>query len=78
MATKMGNITQEVEEKTEDEIGQLSESFQELMNWMKEMAEIAANIAEGNLDQKIKPKSDNDTFGKAFYSMIGNLKDIVK
>jgi len=75
MAAKMGDLTQHVEVDTKDEIGQLSRSFQGMMNWMKEMAGIVSSIAEGNLDQKVEAKSDKDTFGRAFQSMIASLKN---
>jgi PAS domain S-box-containing protein len=42
---------------------------------MKEMAGIVSSIAEGNLDQKVEAKSDRDTFGRAFQSMIASLKN---
>jgi methyl-accepting chemotaxis protein len=74
LTTKTGDLTQQVEVKTKDEIGRLSHSFQEMMDWMREMAGIATDIAEGNLDQKVEVKSDKDTFGRAFQSMIGSLK----
>jgi len=74
-ARETGDLTQQVEVKTKDEIGQLSKSFQDIMNWMREMAGIATNIAGGNLDQRVEAKSDKDTFGKAFQSMIGSLKN---
>ena len=73
--TKTGDLTQQIETDTNDEIGQLSRSFQEMMNWIKEMAGIASSIAEGNLDRKVEVKSDQDTFGMAFQSMITRLKN---
>jgi len=72
---KTGDLTQPVEVDTKDEIGQLSTSFQDLMNWMKGMAGVVSNIADGNLDQKVEAKSEKDTFGGALQSMIVNLKN---
>jgi methyl-accepting chemotaxis protein len=74
-ATKTGDLTQQVEVKTKDEIGELSKAFQDMMNWMKGMAGVATNIAEGDLDHKVEVKSESDTFGEAFQSMIGSLRD---
>jgi PAS domain S-box-containing protein len=75
MAAQMGDLTQSVEVDTKDEIGQLSRSFQDMMHWMKEMAGIVSSIAEGQLDQKIEPKSDKDMFGRALQSMVAYLKN---
>jgi len=72
---KTGDLTQPVEVDTKDEIGQLSRSFQDMMNWMKEMAGIVSSVAEGNLDQKVEAKSEKDTFGRALQSMTVNLKN---
>ncbi len=72
---KTGDLTQPIEVETKDEIGQLSRSFQDMTNWMKEMAGIVSSVAEGNLDQKVEAKSEKDTFGRALQSMIVNLKN---
>jgi PAS domain S-box-containing protein len=72
---KTGDLTQPLEVDTRDEIGQLSRSFQEMKNWIKEMAGIVSSVAEGNLDQKVETKSERDTFGKALQSMIANLQN---
>jgi len=72
------DLTQPVEIDTEDEIGQLSRSFQHMMNWMNEMAGFVSSIAEGNLDQKVDTKSEKDMLGSALQSMIVNLKNSQK
>jgi len=75
MAVKKRDFTQHVAVGTQDEIGQLSQSFQEIVNWMKETERIVSGLAEGNLDQKVEIKSDTDAFGMAFQSMIVSLKN---
>jgi PAS domain S-box-containing protein len=69
-----GDLSQPVEVDTQDEIGRMSRSLQAVMNGIEEMAGIAARIAEGNLDQKVEVKSDQDRLGKAFQSMIARLR----
>jgi PAS domain S-box-containing protein len=73
---KTRDLTQPVEIDTGDEIGQLSRSFQHLINWMNEMAEVVSSIANGNLGQKIEVKSEKDTFARTLQSMIVNLKNL--
>ncbi len=75
LAVNTRDLTQRVEVETKDEIGQLSRSFQDMTNWMKETAGVVSGIADGNLDQKVETKSEKDTFGKALQSMIVNLKN---
>ena len=72
---KTGDLSQQIEVDTKDEIGQLAQSFQDTMNRMKEMTGIVSSIADGNIDQKVEVKSDKDTFGRAFQSMIASLKN---
>jgi PAS domain S-box-containing protein len=72
---KTGDLNQQIEFHTEDEIGQLSKSFGEMANWTKEIEKIVSGIAEGNLEQKVEIKSDADTFGRSVQSMIASLKN---
>jgi PAS domain S-box-containing protein len=72
---KTGDLTQPFELHTRDEAGQLSRSFQEISSRMKEIAGVVSNVAEGSLDQKVEAKSEKDTVGKAFQSMIANMKN---
>jgi len=74
-ATKTGDLTQSVEVRTGDEIGQLSKSHQDMTNWMKEIVGILSSIGNGNLDQKVESRSDGDIFGKALQSMTIDLKN---
>jgi PAS domain S-box-containing protein len=71
---KTGELNQPMVVNTKDEIGQLSKSFEEMVNWTKEIERIVSGIAEGNLDQKVEIKSDADAFGRALQSMIASLK----
>ncbi len=48
VAAKTGDLTQPVEVDTRDEIGKLSRSFQEMMDWMRETAGAVSSVAEGN------------------------------
>jgi PAS domain S-box-containing protein len=72
---KTGDLTQPFEAHTSDEAGQLSKSFQEILNRLKEMAGVISKIAEGSLDQKVEAKSEKDTVGRALQSMIVNLRN---
>ncbi|MFB3885948.1 MAG: methyl-accepting chemotaxis protein [Thermodesulfobacteriota bacterium] len=74
-AVKSRDFTQPVAVGSRDEIGQLSKSFQEMVTWMEETEKIVSGLAEGNLDQKLEAKSDQDRFGKAFQFMITSLRN---
>ncbi|NWF92208.1 MAG: PAS domain S-box protein [Syntrophaceae bacterium] len=71
---RTGDLAQRIEVERKDEIGQLSQAFQDMMNWMNEMAGVVSRMAEGNLEQKVEVRSENDTFGQALQSMMASLK----
>jgi methyl-accepting chemotaxis protein len=58
-----------------DELGLLGNSITETEDYFNDMAEIASQIAEGNLTVTITPKSKNDVFGNAFVQMIAKLRE---
>ncbi len=59
--------------KRDDEIGDVGKAFDNLINYMQEMGNAANLIAENDLTQKIKPKSEKDELGNAIAQMIANL-----
>jgi methyl-accepting chemotaxis protein len=77
LVSDTGNLEQEIKIESQDEVGELAKSFRTVMGWMKDMSVIAKKIAEGDLTQAVKPKSDKDTFGNAFQSMTEGLKRIM-
>ena len=74
LVARTGDLAQRVEIDTPDEAGQLSKAFQDLMGWIKGTEELVSRIGEGDLNQKVELKSDQDTLGKAFQSMISSLR----
>jgi len=59
-----------------DEIGELTKSFVNMAENIRDQAEAAQNMAQGNLSIDIQPKSDQDVLGNSMVSIknaIGNL-----
>ncbi len=59
-----------------DEIGELTKSFVNMAENIRDQAEAAQNMAQGNLAIDIQPKSDQDVLGNSMVSIknaIGNL-----
>jgi PAS domain S-box-containing protein len=71
---KTGDLSQSVGLETHDEIGRLSSSFREVVAWMNDLAGTASRLGEGKLDQTVAVRSERDTLGRAFQSMIASLK----
>ncbi len=79
VATKLaqGNIKQQVKVKGKDEIAILGRSFQQIIDYQTQMADVAKQIAEGNLTGNVTPNSEDDELGIAFSTMIQRLNETV-
>ena len=71
-----GNLTHKVIVKSHDEIGELSRSFNQMMNSLSETADAAAAISKGDLSREIVSRSEQDTLNNAFKMMSQYLKDM--
>lgn len=58
-----------------DEIGQLQNAFHQMSISLQAKAQVAREIAGGNLDLNVAPQSEQDVLGKAFADMVQNLHD---
>lgn len=72
----IGNMNVEIICDSEDEIGQLSQSFQSIVDGMKSQAETLSSIAGGNLAVSIIPRSEYDNVSVELQNMINNLNDM--
>jgi len=57
-----------------DEIGLAGQAEAQTGRYMREMADVANRLAEGDLTVNITPKSDKDELGQAFAQMITSLR----
>ena len=72
-----GDLTKDVEYHSGDEIGFLADSFREMIINLKEKANVAEEIAEGNLSSNIIIASDKDILGKSMIKMKENIISLV-
>jgi methyl-accepting chemotaxis protein len=61
-------------EKRQDEVGLLTQSFSLMTQSLRRMAEVAAQIAKGDLRVDIKPSSEKDILANSFTQMGENLR----
>ena len=59
--------------KTHDEIGALNAVFRDMVAYLQQMAKVATDISNGDLRQKVVPKSEGDVLGTAFHAMTQYL-----
>ncbi|MDO9266015.1 MAG: methyl-accepting chemotaxis protein [Sulfurimonas sp.] len=76
-AIASGDIIQEVTFVSDDELGELADSFRGIVSYLSDASQIAHAIGQGELDVEIKKRSDKDVLGKALENMAANLKKIM-
>jgi len=62
--------------KRKGAIGQISTSFNSLVDMMKRKLATLQAVADGNLNTDIVHRSENDSYGNAFQKMVDDLNDI--
>jgi methyl-accepting chemotaxis protein len=70
----LGQVTQEIRIHRKDEVGELADSFRQMVAYQKEIADASVRLAGGDLTAQIQPKCDGDTMGHAFAQMLTNLR----
>jgi len=73
-----GDLEHEIDITRGDEIGQLARSFNAMVKYLREMAGVSQAIAGGDLMVQVNPRSERDTIGHAFASMVNGLRTIVR
>ncbi|MFQ5652237.1 MAG: methyl-accepting chemotaxis protein [bacterium] len=72
-ALTLGDINQNVTLQRADEIGELANSFRNMIKAQNDKAEIANQIARGNLSIEVNALSEADVLGKAMVAMKESL-----
>ncbi len=73
-----GDLDQTVDISRSDEIGELAQTFSNMVNYLKEMAAVSESIAGGDLTVEVHPRSKRDTLGIAFTEMTHGLRSMVE
>jgi methyl-accepting chemotaxis protein len=73
-----GDLEHKIEIQRDDEIGELSRTFNGMVKYLREMADVSEAIAGGDLTVNVQPRSKNDTLGNAFLRMVEGLRSLVK
>ncbi len=72
-----GKLDQDIQSASKDEIGNLAQSFREIIISQKERANVAYQISQGNLDIDVKVLSNDDILGKAMNTMKDSVRSVV-
>ncbi len=70
----LGDVNVSLEAATRDEVGMLSQSFNKVIENIKDASIAAEKVAAGDLNVSLKVKSENDLLGKGLNSMLDILR----
>ena len=73
-----GDLDQNIDIHRQDEIGALATTFNNMVAYLKEMANVSMSVAEGDLTVEVIPRSKRDTLGNAFLRMSHGLQELVR
>jgi methyl-accepting chemotaxis protein len=76
-AIAIGDLNQNIEIKTNDEIKDLVDTINIMTGNLRNTANVADQIANGDLTVTPKPMSDKDTLGISLQSMVERLRGVV-
>ena len=71
-----GDLDQQVDVSSRDEIGQMAGAFRRMVEYLRESAAVASRVADGDLTVEVTPRSSRDVLGNAFARMVGQLREL--
>lgn len=71
-----GDLKQNIDINSGDEMGDMARAFRDMVAYMQEMAVAARSLSKGDVSVHVSPKSPEDELGHAFSEMIDYQKDI--
>ena len=72
-----GEIDQQVDFGTRDEVGQMEGSFRAMLAYLDDAAATARRIADGDLASEVQPRSELDRLGLALQAMVEGLRTMI-
>lgn len=78
MQLALGDFDYEITYCAKDEIGKLTDSFRDIREYLKSLADASKRIAARDLTVHIEPRSEKDVLGLSFQSMLTSLSDMVR
>ena len=73
-----GDLDQEVDVTSKDEIGTLAQTYRNMVTYFKEIATVSEAIAGGDLSVEVSPRSSRDAMAMAFSQMTNGLRTLVR
>ena len=64
--------------KSQDEIGLLASSFRNMVAYVQNIANVTENIAEGNLQVNVQPRSQKDVLNLSLQKLVAYIQDVAQ
>ncbi len=74
-AFSKGDLSMKLNAERNDEIAKIIESLNQAVSSLRELAGTAEEIAQGNINVSVTPRSEKDILGKAFAEMIKEQRE---
>ncbi len=72
-----GDVNQQIEHASGDEIGSLADSFRRSISYIREAASVADTLKNGDLTVDVRPRSAQDLLNQALAGMAQNLREVI-
>ena len=69
-----GDLTQTIDIESNDEIGDMADALENMITYLQSLAQAAEKVAAGDLSIALRPKSQQDSLGQAFFRMVDSLR----
>lgn len=73
----VGDVDVVINRTGDDEIGEMESLFADAVEYLQEAAEVATQLAAGDLTAQFDVRSESDALGKGLEEMISSLQDLV-
>ena len=73
----VGDLDQKLGNYSKDEVGQLTDAFRKMVEYLQKMAHVAKQVTNKDLSEDVSPNSEKDVLGNAFKQMTTDLRDVI-
>jgi methyl-accepting chemotaxis protein len=77
-AIAQGDVNQRITYSGQNEFGDLADAFRDMIAYLRDVAQAADRLTQGDLMADVTPRSAQDRLGHAFRQMMDNLKTVIE
>jgi methyl-accepting chemotaxis protein len=74
---RQGRIDQEISFRSGDEVGEVAESFRNIVSYLRDVSGAAEGVAKGDLSTEIVPRSDQDILAHQMLRAMETLRGVI-